>query len=220
MTDVERSVRVGLVVDEALSRAALTDVLSADPRLNVVHSVGGCEEAQALFVPQTLDVIVVDAELQDGNGVALSVLLQRDDPRLTVLLLSSRDVTDLVLSIRMQVPRPWSHLSRRACADTATLVHAVVATAHGQVVLAPGPFRRAYPQGDDPLATLTESRLAVLRLVAQGLSNQAVARLLGLSARSVENHLAVVYRALGATSGDVNQRVTAVLAYRRRTRHI
>jgi DNA-binding NarL/FixJ family response regulator len=215
-----RSVRVGLVVDEALSRATLAAVLDADPRVVVVHVAAGCAQARARIRPRSVDVLVVDAELGDGNGVALSVQLQRRDPRLTVLLLSAHDVTDLVLSVRTQVPRPWSHVSRRTCADAGALVQAVVATAHGHVVLGPGTVRgaraglRPDPQ-PDPLGGLTEARTAVLRLVAQGLSNRTVARMLGLSDRSVENHLGAVYRALGATGPDVNPRVAAVLVYRR-----
>lgn len=218
-----RNVRVGLVVDEALSRATLAAVLGADPRVTVVHVAAACADARAQIRPRSVDVLVVDAELGDGNGVALSVQLQRRDPRLTVLLLSADDMTDLVLSVRTQVPRPWSHVSRRTCSDAAALVQAVVATAHGHVVLEGGPARGAPVRGAgqrpgaprDPLADLTEARTAVLRLVAQGLSNQAVGRALGLSQRSVENHLGAVYRAVGAAGPDVNPRVTAVLAYRR-----
>lgn len=204
---------MGLVVDEALSRAMLAAVLGSDARVVVVHAAAGCEEARARIQPQSVDVLVVDAELGDGNGVALSVQLQRRDPRLTVLLLSAHDVTDLVLSVRPQVPRPWSHISRRTCTDVGTLVQAVVATAHGHVVLDAGAARGAGRRAD-ALGDLTEARTAVLRLVAQGLSNGAVARLLGLSPRSVENHLGAVYRAIGAAGPDVNPRTTAVLAYR------
>lgn len=207
--------RVGLVTDEALSRAALTQVLDADSRLAVVHSLGSCEDARSAIRPQSIDVLVVDVDLPDGNGVALSVLLQRQDPRLTVLLLSADDATDLVLSMRTQVPRPWSHLSRRICADATVLVQAVVGAAHGQVVLDSAPDGRS--RVGDGLAALTDARLAVLRLVAQGLSNQGVGRALGLSPRSVENHLAAVYRTLGLTGADVNPRVTAALAYRHHT---
>lgn len=218
VTGVVRTVRVGVVVDEPLGRSALVAVLDADPRITVVHAVGTCTRARAVIAPQTADVLVVDADLPDGNGVGLGVLLQREDPRLGILLLSAHDVTDLVLSVRTQVPRPWSHLSRSGGADVSALVRAVVATAQGQVVLDGGPGGRAPRAAGDPLASLTEARLAVLRLVAQGLSNRSVGRLLGLSPRSVENHLAAVYRALGATGEDVNPRVTAVLALRERDR--
>lgn len=218
MTGVVRTVRVGIVVDEALGRSVLAAVLDADPRITVVHAVDTCARARAVIAPQTVDVLVVDAALPDGNGVALGVVLQRADPRMGVLLLSADDVSDLVLSVRTQVPRPWSHLSRTGGADASALVRAVVATAHGQVVLDGGSGGREPRLPGDPIATLTEARMAVLRLVAQGLSNRSVGRLLGLSPRSVENHLAAVYRALGVTGEDVNPRVTAVLALRERDR--
>ena len=101
------------------------------------------------------------------------------------------------------------------------LVAAVLATARGQVVLDPGPREPAGgpdARPADPLASLTAARHGVLRLAAHGLSNRAVGRLLGLSPRSVENHLAAVYRALGVDRQEVNPRVAAVLAYRRWSR--
>ena len=193
MTGVVRTVRVVIVVDEALGRSVLAAVLDADPRITVVHAVDTCARARAVIAPQTVDVLVVDAALPDGNGVALGVVLQRADPRMGVLLLTGG-------------------------ADASALVRAVVATAHGQVVLDGGSGGREPRLPGDPIATLTEARMAVLRLVAQGLSNRSVGRLLGLSPRSVENHLAAVYRALGVTGEDVNPRVTAVLALRERDR--
>jgi DNA-binding NarL/FixJ family response regulator len=123
---VVRTVRVALVVDEALDRSALAAVLDADPRITVVHAVGTCAHARAAIAAQTVDVLVVDAALPDGNGLALGVVLQREDPRLGVLLLSAHDLTDLVLSVRTQVPRPWSHLSRSGGADASALAQAVV----------------------------------------------------------------------------------------------
>ncbi|MCG7287687.1 response regulator transcription factor [Cellulomonas sp. ACRRI] len=208
---VGRVVRVALVVDEALSRAALAQGLEADPRVAVLHRLGGRREALDRVDPRTVDVLVVEEALADGTGVELGMRLQERDPDLAVLLLSGRDASDVVLALRGRTPRPWSHVSRRACPDPGALARAVVATADGQAVLGPGPGPGAAPAG---VAGLTAAQGAVLALVAQGLSNRAAARVLGLSPRSVENHLAVVYRALGAAGPDVSPRVLAALAYR------
>ena len=205
---VGRIVRVALVVDEALSRAALAQGLETDPRVAVLHRLAGRREALDRVDPRTVDVLVVEEALADGTGVELGLRLQERDPDLAVLLLSGRDASDVVLALRGRTPRPWSHVSRRACPDPGALARAVVATADGQAVLGPG--AGAAP----PVAGLTTAQGAVLALVAQGLSNRAAARALGLSPRSVENHLAVVYRALGAAGPDVSPRVLAALAYR------
>ncbi|HEY0216348.1 MAG TPA: response regulator transcription factor [Cellulomonas sp.] len=213
MTVTERDLRVGIVEDEALMRSVLTDILNAEPNIEVLHAADGFEQGKELLAPGSVDIAVVDVDLGDGNGVALAVQLQRADPRLSVLLLSGHDVMDLVLSVRSQVARPWSYLSKRTSLDRTTLVRAIVATARGQVVLDPALMRRSRPADDSRLAALTESQMAVLRLVAEGFSNQAVADLLGLSPRSVENHLVSIYKQLGVGSGDSNPRVTAVLSF-------
>ena len=207
---VGRVVRVALVVDEALPRAALAQGLETDPRVSVVHRLAGRREALDRVEPRTVDVLVVEDALDDGTGVELGLRLQERDPDLAVLLLSGRDASDVVLALRDRVPRPWSHVSRRACPDPGALARVVVAAADGQAVLGPGEAPARAPG----VAGLTRAQTAVLALVAQGLSNRAVARALGLSPRSVENHLAVVYRALGAAGPDVSPRVLAALAYR------
>lgn len=206
---VGRVVRVALVVDEALSRAALAQGLEDDPRLVVVHRLAGRREALDRVEARTVDVLVVEDALADGAGVEVGLRLQERDPDLAVLLLSGGDASALVLALRDRAPRPWSHVSRRACPDPGALARAVVATADGHAVVGPGDAAAA-----PGLAGLTAAQGAVLALVAQGMSNRAVARALGLSPRSVENHLAVVYRALGATGPDVSPRVLAALAYR------
>lgn len=207
---VGRVVRVALVVDEALPRAALAQGLETDPRVSVVHRLAGRREALDRVEPRTVDVLVVEDALDDGTGVELGLRLQERDPDLAVLLLSGRDASDVVLALRDRVPRPWSHVSRRACPDPGALARVVVAAADGQAVLGPGEAPARAPG----VAGLTRAQTAVLALVAQGLSNRAAARALGLSPRSVENHLAVVYRALGAAGPDVSPRVLAALAYR------
>ncbi len=211
-----RPVRVAVVLPEALTRSAVAQALDADPRLTVVRAAGGDARARALVRPGAADVLVVDEALPDGSGVALGLALQATDPRLAVLLLTRG--TDVVLALRGRVPRPWSQLPR-GLTSAGALAEAVAGAARGQVVHGPAAAAGSWggpPQGpDDPVAALTPARLAVLRLVAQGLSNRAVARALGLSPRSVENHLAAVYRTVGAAGEDVNPRVTAVLALHR-----
>ena len=202
--------RVALVVDEALSRAALALGLEQDPRLVVAHRLAGRAEALDRVEPRTVDVLVVEDALADGTGVGVGLRLQERDPDLAVLLLSGGDASGVVLALRDRAPRPWSHVSRRACPDPGALARAVVAAADGHAVLGSGDPDRA-PAG---VAGLTPAQDGVLALVAEGLSNRAVAHALGLSPRSVENHLAAVYRALGAAGPDVSPRVLAALAYR------
>ncbi len=212
-----RVFRVGIVEDEALIRGMLEQTLAGHDGLRVVHSVPGVAEARLVMTPGSMDVVLLDVNLPDGNGVSLGVHLQRADPGLAIMLLSSEDVMDLYASVQQDAPRPWSYLSKRSTFARDVLVRAVVATAQGDVVLDPHLVQRSEARDGTAVGQLTEAQLDVLRLVAEGLSNAAVATRLGTSTRSVESHLQAIYRQLGIEDADSNRRVAAVLAFLEQT---
>jgi DNA-binding NarL/FixJ family response regulator len=162
-------------------------------------------------------VAVLDVNLPDGNGVSLGLQLQRADPDLAVMLLSSEDVMGLFTSVQDQAAQPWSYLSKRSSFARDVLVRAVVATAQGQVVLDPYLVQRSTPRARTAVAELTPAQFQVLRLVAEGWSNQGVAERLGLSERSVESHLQAIYQRLRISGDEHNRRVAAVLAFLEQT---
>lgn len=206
-------VRVGIVEDETLMRAMLEKTLSAEPALRVVHSVPGATEARLVFTPGSIDIAVLDVHLPDGNGVALGVQLQRQDPDLAVMLLSSEDVMGLFTSVQKEAPRPWSYLSKRSSFARDVLRRAIVATARGQSVLDPYLVQRSRPRAGSAVSELTPAQFGVLQLVAEGLTNQGAAERLGINSRSVESHLKSIYQRLGIDGDRSNRRVAAVLAF-------
>jgi len=217
MGEVKKEIRVGIVEDEGLLRSMLTDLVDKNPRMRVVAAADGVSRARELLPPGSVDVMLMDVELGDGNGVALGVAMQRTDPKLVIVLLSSHDVMELVLSIRKNVSRPWSFLSKRSSVTREVLYRSIEAAVAGDVILDPELMDRSSPREGMPLATLSAAQLQVLRLVAQGFSNAAAAELLGLSRRSVENHLQAIYRQLGISSQEASPRVAAVLQFMQQT---
>ncbi|MDR1798920.1 MAG: response regulator transcription factor [Bifidobacteriaceae bacterium] len=217
MNSAQGPVRVGVVEDEDLLRSMLVDLVDSHEDMQVVASAGGAAEARELIQPGAVDLVLMDVALGDGNGVALGVSLQRADPNLIVLLLSSHDVMDLVVSIRGNVPRPWSYLSKRSSVTKDVLHRSIRAAAQGAVILDPELTERSAPREGTPVSQLSNAQIQVLRLVAQGFSNATAAELLGLSRRSVENHLQAIYRTLGITSQDASPRVAAVLQFLQQT---
>ncbi|MFD4990942.1 response regulator transcription factor [Cellulosimicrobium cellulans] len=214
---VTQVTRVGIVEDEALMRGMLEETLSAQESVRVVHAVPGATEARLVFAPGSCDVALLDVNLPDGNGVALGLALQRADPDLAVMLLSSEDVMGLFTTVQDQATRPWSYLSKRSSFARDVLVRAVVAAARGEVVLDPYLVRRSTPRAGSDVAGLTPAQFGVLRLVAEGLSNQAAAERLGINERSVESHLKSIYQRLGIDGAGHNRRVAAVLAFLEQT---
>ncbi|MCL2802937.1 MAG: response regulator transcription factor [Micrococcales bacterium] len=217
MANSHTPIKVGIVEDEGLLRSMLSDLVAAHPSLEVVGAASGAAEARVLFPPGSIDLVLMDVALGDGNGVALGVSMQRAHPDLIVMLLSSHDVMDLVLSIRGNVPHPWSYLSKRSSVTQEVLFRSIMAAASGEVILDPELTERSKPREGAAAAQLSNAQLQVLRLVAQGFSNATAAELLGLSRRSVENHLQAIYRTFGITSQDASPRVAAVLQFLQQT---
>lgn len=213
----DRTVRVSVVEDEALMRAMLERTVAEADDLRLVHALDSVEAARLTIAPGSTDVAVLDVNLEDGNGIALGLQLQRADPHLAVMLLSSHDVMGLFTSVQKETSRPWSYLSKRSSFTRDVLVGAVAATAAGQVVIDPELVRRSEPRSGSEVADLTRAQLQVLRLVAEGLSNEGVAEQLSISPRSVESHLLAVYRRLGLEGQAGNRRVGAVLAFLEQT---
>ncbi|WP_233571598.1 response regulator transcription factor [Cellulomonas triticagri] len=204
---------MSLVEDEALVRSLLGSTLEAEPGIRVVHSVAGAQEAALTIVRGSTDVAVLDVNLEDGNGVSLGLRLQRTSPELAVVLLSSEDVMGLFDSVQEQVTRPWSYLSKRSSFTEHVLVDAVRAAARGEVVIDPYLVARSTPRAGSLLERLTDGQLRVLRLVAEGFSNQSIAERLEVGERTVESHLLAIYRRLGIDDVGTNRRVAAVLAF-------
>ncbi|MDM7832257.1 response regulator transcription factor [Cellulomonas edaphi] len=209
--------RVAVVEDEGLLRSMLTEIIEAHPGMTVVHALPDATTARRELLPGTADVVVMDVDLGDGNGVALSVVLQRADPELRILLLSSHNLMPLVLSVRNEASSPWSYLSKRSSLDRATLLRAIERTAEGQVVLDPELSRRAVARADSQLQALSPAQMSVLRLVATGLPNSAIGETLEITQRSVQNHLFAIYQTLGISSKEAYPRVAAVLRFMQET---
>lgn len=212
-----QKVRVTIVEDEALIRSMLERTIGEDDSLEVVASAGTVQEARLTVFPGSCDVAVIDVVLPDGNGVALGLQLQRADPNLGIMLLSGQDVIGLFNAVQSDMVKPWSYLSKRSGFARDVLSRAVAAAARGEIVIDPYVLKRAEPRLGTDVSSLTGAQLKILRLVAEGLSNAAVAGALHLSERSVESHLLKVYQTLGIDREGTNRRVAAVLMFLQQT---
>ncbi|MGH3654247.1 response regulator transcription factor [Glutamicibacter sp.] len=212
-----RPLRIGIAEDEPLMRSMLAKTINEAEGMEVVHEADSFASAKLMFTPRSTDLALLDVNLGDGNGVALGLALQRADPRVAVMLLSSLDVMGLFLSVQDEASEPWSYLSKRTTFTRDVLIGAINSAADGEVVIDPSLVRRSQPRVGTPVAGLTKAQFEVLRLVAEGLSNQAVAEQLHLAERSVETHLLAVYKRLNLDGHGSNRRVGAVLAFLEQT---
>lgn len=203
-------IRIAVVEDQALYREMLVTTLGQHSEVEIVANASGASEARKRIHPGSVDVALLDVDLQDGNGLALGIQLRRADPDIGILLLSSHDVMELLLDLPADVRKGWGYLSKTSSLSAESLIGAIQATARGATVLDPELLRAATPREGSAISQLSARRYEVLRLVAQGYSNAVVAERLGLVVRSVEDHLGHIYAALNIPHGN-NARVTAVL---------
>lgn len=186
------------------------------PEVVIVGSAGTAMEALDLALVLTPDVILMDIEIgSQENGVDLGLRLRQHLPNVGIVLLSNHNTRQYLQSVPKDEAAGWSYLLKRSVSNLSTLVRVIQATALGLMVLDPQLNESLTPRQGSRTARLTPRQLEVLRLVAEGHSNAAIAQKLYLSDKSVENHLTAVYQVLGVWMDEepVHPRVKAVLVY-------
>jgi DNA-binding NarL/FixJ family response regulator len=206
---VVKRVRIAVVEDQPLFREMLTGLLRSVPEFEVVATAGSVSDAASF--PADLDVALLDITLPDGDGLSLGRRLQDDNPDLAIVLLSAVDRLGTLLEIPTERRQRWSYLSKTSSLSATALVSAVRACAGGRSILDRELVERRRMRPRGRLAALSPRQFEVLALLAEGLTNTAIARRMSLADRSVDNHVNAVYSALGI-GGDQerNPRVSAV----------
>jgi len=207
-------IRLGIVEDQPLYRQMLTTLLDSVSDLTVVASAGGVAEADASLDASGLDVALLDIQLGDGDGIELGRRLRAANPELGIVLLSAVDAMHTLLEIPRGELRAWSYLSKSSALSAPALVAAIRATAQGRTALDPALLQTRRPRRGSVVETLGDRQREVLALLAQGLSNTAIAERMGIAPRTVDNHLNAVYAALGLRADGLrNPRVEAAIRY-------
>jgi len=206
------NLRIGIVEDHPIVLELLSGALGAIPGFTVTSTAQTVTEAKKWFRPGELDVLVLDIELPDGNGVGLGIQLRGAYPNLAIVLFSDLDMLELILGLPDEVRSGFSYLTKGATKSVDILAHVIRGAAAGEVVIDPTLADRSRPRVGSGVAALTSRQFQILRAVARGESNQGIATELGITVNSVGNHLIGIYDELGIPEGK-NTRVGAVLKF-------
>lgn len=215
------TIRVVLVEDEGLYRDLVRIALSNHPRLEVVGAYADADSALTEAPAQAPHVAILDIELPGGlNGVQLGLRLRRHLPEIGIVLLSNHGDPDFLSSLPPETIAGWSYLLKKTVGDVSSLLRAIEGAAAGLVVLDPALVTDMEPRTNSAVSRLAPRQREILGLIAQGLSNAAIASLLTLSEKSVENQINLVYQNLGIQrgGGGIHPRVSAVLKYMQESR--
>ena len=196
----ERPVRVLIVDDHEVLVASLAMVLDHEDDITTAGTATTLEQARALLATTEADVILLDHRMPDGDGVAAIPSLRAVRPGIGIVVLTASSA-DHVLLAAIEAGAS-GFLSKTRSLDEVTA--AVRAAAAGESVISPEMLARLLPRfgrGRTPTAgDLTEREREVLALVAEGLSNAAIADRLFVSVHTVRNHIASLSAKLGAHS--------------------
>lgn len=190
------AIRVMVVDDHPMWRDGVARDLTEAGHL-VVATTGEGRQAVRIAAATRPDVVVLDLHLPDAGGVEVIRGLRAALPGVRVLMLSaSGEEHDVLEAVKAGAT---GYLLKSAVA--AEFLAAVRCTARGEAVFTPGlaglvlgEYRRlaaepVTPAGPGAAPRLTERETEVLRLVAKGLSYKQIAERLGLSHRTVQNHV-------------------------------
>ena len=201
------SIRVLIVDDQALVRAGFRVLLEAADDIDIVGEAEDGARAIELAAEFAPDVVLMDIRMpnMDGLEATRQILGTTDEASATkVLVLTTFDVDEYVY----EALRSGASGFLLKDTDPAQLVDAVRVVARGDALLAPSVTRRlirefasrpeirqAHPEALD---VLTEREHEILALVAQGLSNDEIARTLFISPATAKTHVSRVMMKLGA----------------------
>ena len=215
-TPMER-IRVAVVEDEALFREMLVDALSRRASLEVVGMVDDAHEAIALAREARPDVMLMDIELAgEMDGIEASLAIKEENPAIGIVFLSAHDNPRYLTSLPLGESTGWAYLLKQTVRDVSAIGQAIEGCARGMVILDPAVMAKLRPRQGSAIFSLTPRQQDVLRLLAEGLSNAAIARQLALEERSIESYINIIYQHLGISGEpEINMRVKATLAFLR-----
>ena len=198
--------------DHAVVRTGLRALLATVERMNVVGEAVSGPEAVALADELLPDVGLMDVQMPGGDGIEAARTITARHPGIAVLMLTMYDDDDTIFAALRAGAR--GYLLKGAEQDD--VVRSIEAVATGHVMLGPGVAERvvtAFSGGAAaaaPFPELTDREREVLRLVALGRNNPAIARELSLAPKTVANHVSNILTKL-----QMADRSAAIVAARR-----
>lgn len=215
--------KIVLAEDSALLRESLAEVLRSAG--HSVHTVCDAEELvqcvqQSESPPQLLITDVRMPPRGEDDGLQAAYQLRQESRRLghdpLPVVVLSQYVAAAYLDSLME-HGAFGYLLKDRVANVQEFLQTLETVFGGGTVVDPEVVRTLLQQRASGIDALTAREREVLGLMAQGLSNAAIAQQLVLSAGAVSKHVAAVFLKLGFMPQDENRRVRAVLTWLRRS---
>jgi len=204
--------RVLIADDDALMRAGLVELLTADPGIEIVGQAATGRQAAEQARRLAPEVVLMDVRMPDLDGIAATRRLAREAPAARVLILTTFEQDDYVFGA-LRAGASGFLLKRARPEELIAAVHTIAA---GEALLSPSVTRRVIDRmaqqptpdlaGRARLEALTPREREVLECLARGLSNREIAAALAVEESTVRTHVKRILMKL-----DLRDRVQAVI---------
>jgi serine/threonine-protein kinase len=212
--------RIVIAEDDLITRVGLAQILG-DLGHEVIAQLTSAEALMTAISDLAPDLVVVDIRMpptHTDEGLSAAAVIDEEAPHVRVLVLSQYVEASYTMRLLSGDREGRGYLLKERIYDPDVLADALTRLGRGECVIDPEIVNKLLNRrrAADPLAVLTTRERDVLEQLAEGRSNQAIARALFLSERTVEAHTTMVFQKLGiVASPDNHRRVQAVLAYLR-----
>ena len=212
--------RVVIAEDQALLREGLGRLFE-DAGHDVIAAVGDADGLRAAVSEHDPDLAVVDVRMPPSfsdEGIRAASWIRDAHPAVGVLVLSQH--VESAGAVGLVSQGGFGYLLKDRVLDASEFLEAAERVADGGSALDPKVVASLVGGETDSLGALTDREREVLSLMAEGLTNNAIARRLVLTERTVEGHVRSVLMKLDLSeSQEAHRRVLAVVAYLRAAEH-
>ena len=214
-------IRVVLAEDHYLVREGVRGLLASQADIEVVAVCGDLDSLFAAVEAEHPDVVVTDIRMPPGNadeGIQAAARLRASEPDIGVVVLSQYANPAYALALLEDGSEGRSYLLKERIQDVEQLASAIRAVADGGSVIDPKVVEALVGENTrtegSPLSQLTPREREVLREMASGKSNAAIADALYLTESSVEKVIHSMFQKLELTwEPSIHKRVKAVVLY-------
>jgi DNA-binding NarL/FixJ family response regulator len=206
--------------DTMLTREGIVRLLE-EAGIEVVGQAEDGDAAVRKVAGTKADLAIVDIRMpptHTDEGLVAAQRIRAEHPGVGVLVLSQYVEASYAMRLLEEHPEKVGYLLKERVFDVAVLIDALRRIDDGETVIDPTIVSRLVGRRrrEDPLAELSPREREVLSLVAEGMSNRAIAARLYVTERTVEAHIKSVFLKLGLIDApDRHRRVLAVLAFLR-----
>lgn len=196
------AIRILLVDDHRIVREGVASMLGTQADLRIVGEAGTGAEALAQALRLRPDVVLLDLELPDLDGVSVLERLRAEAPKVRAIILTAHGSDERILDAVRAGAK--GYLLKGAGLDE--VLRAVRVVAAGGSLLEPAvaarllqSVQRLLRDGQTPEA-LSERERAILTLMSRGLSNKAIGEELHLAERTVKFYATIIFQKLGVSN--------------------